>query len=168
MRLAPLPQNREDRPERTAVRGDAVANAQLPRRKVFAEDQIVRHHLPKLFAQHFRRHARHRAPQRAEPQWLLREPLEDHRLPASVDDGDRRVKRTARSLLIYIRRSPHLRPPRAGYFKVPSCRVPARRLQWRHGGHVAATRIFRVIMPVWDLDAAVRFYQALLDDAGMR
>jgi len=23
-------------------------------------------------------------------------------------------------------------------------------------------------MPVWDLDAAVRFYQALLDDAGMR
>ena len=33
---------------------------------------------------------------------------------------------------------------------------------------MAAARIFRVIMPVWDLDPAVQFYQALLGDEGMR
>ena len=33
---------------------------------------------------------------------------------------------------------------------------------------MSEARLFRVIMPVSDLDAAVQFYSALLNDAGMR
>ena len=33
---------------------------------------------------------------------------------------------------------------------------------------MAAARIFRVIIPVWDLEGPVRFYQELLADPGMR
>lgn len=55
-----------------------------------------------------------------------------------------------------------------GYFKVPTCRCREGRLCSRTGGPVSVPRLFRVIVPVGDIEVGTRFYSNVLGDPGRR
>src|SRR3954465_14337100 len=94
--------------------------------------------------------------------------LVNHRFPAPVDDGDRGIQRTRRTLLVGVCGVLQARThPEQGTSK---CRLAPRRspaYSFARGGNMAI-RIFRVIMPVADIEHAARYYGSLLDQAGMR
>jgi len=86
---------------RAALFGDVP---EAGRDQLLTADQAIRLHLPELLAQYLRRDARHRSLQLAKPERPRSEPLQDHRLPPSVDDCNRGVERTGRTLLMTRRR----------------------------------------------------------------
>jgi predicted enzyme related to lactoylglutathione lyase len=146
---------------------DAVSDAEPRGSERLASDQIVLSHLTELLSEDFRRDSRQGALELADAQRLRGQPLKNHRLPASIDHRDRCVQGTPGSFLIDIGTGSH----RSLCSRVLQSAVLFREsaiTRVGSGGIVASTRIFRIIMPAADLEAAVRFYQGLLEQEGMQ
>lgn len=163
MPASPLPERLEHRAERPSIRRDAVAYAAPRRPWLSTLDEPVGSHLSQLLAQHFRRHARHRATELREASRRLEQALIDHRLPAAVDDADRGVQRTSGAFGVAVFLFRCVRHGGGGYFKVPNCVIAGRGVE-----SPAMVRLFRVIVPVADIDRAADFYGTLLAQAGFR
>jgi catechol 2,3-dioxygenase-like lactoylglutathione lyase family enzyme len=162
MLRSPPPQRIKDRAEAVPVGGQPILHARMRRRQRPARNESVRLHLTELFSQHLGGETWHSPAQLAEPVRPPRETLKDHRLPAALDDANRRVERTRRALsMAAVHRVFALRE----YFEVPSCEPVA---AGARVDRMAAPRLYRVIVPVNDLTAAVPFYASLFEDGGFR
>ena len=163
MSSSPAAQRFEDRPQGPSVARHAVPHTTRGGCERALDHQSVRLHLPQLFTEDFGRHLRHRASQLAKAVGTRGEALEEHRLPPTRNDADSCVQGAGRPLATAFS---HIRQPPAGGALQSALLLPLE----RHGSvrSMSTLRLYRVIMPVDDVESATQFYSTLLEQPGMR
>src|SRR5271166_1638989 len=119
-----------------------------------------------MLPQHLDRHARQGAPKFAKSEAAFAEAAKDHWLPTTFNHLDRRVNETPVAFDMVCPLFSHEHSKRTGYFKVPTCERARTNIHCSRS--MASAHLFRVILPVTNIEDAAVFYSAVLVKPGMR